>query len=287
MSISLWIQGARPRTLPAAIAPVVVATALAQKLYSVDWLNALLALTVGLAMQVGVNFSNDYSDGIKGTDTHRVGPLRLVGSGSASADAVKRAAISTYALGALAGLILSLRTSILLTLVGAGAIIAAWTYTGSKNPYGYRGFGEISVFIFFGIIATNGTFYVTSHHFSRWAFLASITMGSLACALLAINNLRDLPKDLAAGKRTLAVILGDLRARAMFNTFIVLAHVTSLMMSALSGWAVLTLALLPVSLSLTRRINRGAHGVELIPLLGATGKLQMLLSTVLAITILI
>ena len=282
-----WIQGARPRTLPAAIAPVVVATALAYKVHGVNWINALLALIVGVAMQVGVNYSNDYSDGIKGTDSNRVGPMRLVGSGAASASEVKRAALLIYFIGACAGLILALRTSILLTIVGAIAIVAAWTYTGSSKPYGYRGFGEISVFVFFGIVATNGTFYAETKHFSGWAFLLSLTMGALACALLAINNLRDLPKDLGAGKRTLAVLLGDIKARILFNGFLVLAHVTALVMTAFTPWALLTLLIVPRTIKIQKRINRGAHGVELIPLLGATGELQMLLSTTLAIAILL
>ena len=284
---NIWIQGARPRTLPAAIAPVVVATALSHRLYSINWINALLSLLVGLAMQIGVNYSNDYSDGIKGTDSNRVGPMRLVGSGAASAEQVKRAAILTYLAGAIFGLILALRTSLLLTIIGAIAILAAWTYTGSSKPYGYRGFGEVSVFIFFGVVATNGTFFAVSGHNSGWAFLLSLTMGSLACAILAVNNLRDLPKDLLAGKRTLAVLMGDIKARFLLNGFLLLAHFTCIILTALTPWALLTLLLVPQTRAITKKINRGAHGVDLIPLLGATGKLQMLLSTTLALALLI
>lgn len=283
----MWIQGARPRTLPAAIAPVLVATALAHRLYEVNWINALLSLVVGVAMQIGVNYSNDYSDGIRGTDSSRVGPLRLVGSGLASPEQVKRAAIYSYSIAAVSGLLLSLRTSVFLTLIGTFAIVAAWRYTGSSKPYGYRGLGEVSVFIFFGLVATNGTFYAETKRLSGWAFLVSLTMGSLACALLAINNLRDLPKDATAGKRTLAVLLGDIKARILFNFFLVFAHATAIVLTALTPWALLTLGLVPHSMWIRKRINSGAHGVELIPLLGKTGQLQLLLSTTISLAVLV
>ena len=285
---SKWIAGARPRTLPAAISPVVVGTALAVRLSSsVDYFNALLALIVSLALQVAVNYANDYSGGIKGTDEKRVGPVRLVGSGLASAAAVKRAAFLSFGVAALAGTLLATRTSYLLILVGIVSIGAAWTYTGSNKPYGYRGFGEISVFLFFGIIATVGTFYAAAEYLAWQAFVLSIPVGALSCALLAINNLRDLPKDALVGKRTLAVRLGDIKARAFFIGLLFLAHATSAIAAIVSPWTLASLFLIPISAQIVRQIVRGAQGVDLIPLLGKTGRLQMLLSTTLAIALLI
>ena len=287
-SASKWIAGARPRTLPAAISPVLVGTALAYRIGdNVSYLNAFLALVVSLALQIAVNYANDYSDGVKGTDQQRVGPIRLVGSGLASASAVKNAAFISFGVAALVGSILSTRTSYLLILVGIISIIAAWTYTGSSKPYGYRGFGEISVFLFFGIVATVGTFYVSTESFSWKALLFSIPVGSLSCAILAINNLRDLPKDEIAGKRTLAVRMGDKRARFFFNALLGAAHLSSLLGAVVTPWAVASLALLPITLQISRAINKGARGVELIPLLGKTGRLQLLLSTTLAIALVI
>ena len=191
-----WILGARPRTLPAAIGPVVVGTALIRTTHhSINWLNAAMALVVSLFLQIGVNFSNDYSDGVRGTDGDRVGPTRLVASGLASPRSVKNAAIITYGLAALIGLELSYRTSLWLILVGAIAIISAWGYTGGKNPYGYRGFGELSVFIFFGLAATIGSYFVQSEKVTWSSIALAIPMGCLSCAILSVNNLRDRPKD--------------------------------------------------------------------------------------------
>jgi 1,4-dihydroxy-2-naphthoate octaprenyltransferase len=283
-----WVAGARPRTLPAAIAPVLVGASLAFRLKpSINYLNAFLALLVSLALQIAVNYANDYSDGIKGTDDNRVGPVRLVGSGLASASSVKRAAFLSFGLAALAGAYLAMRTSLLLIAVGVVAIVAAWTYTGSSKPYGYRGFGEISVFVFFGIVATMGTFYAATQTLGWQSFLVSLPVGALACALLAINNLRDRPKDALVGKRTVAVRLGDIRARALFISLLALAHATSLLAIVISPWAIATLLLVPISWRIARRIIGGAQGVDLIPLLGQTGRLHMLLSTTLAISLLI
>ena len=283
---SKWIAGARPRTLPAAISPVVVGTALAYRLdKEINYLNALLALLVSLSLQVAVNYSNDYSDGIKGTDEKRVGPVRLVGSGLATPAAVKRAALLSFGFAALVGTILSIRTSYVLIAVGLVSIAAAWTYTGSDKPYGYRGFGEVSVFIFFGIVATVGTFYAATERVAWQAFILSIPVGAMSCALLAINNLRDLPKDSAVGKKTLAVRLGDVKARALFIGLLFVAHSASLFSVLVSPWAIFTLLLLPISFQISRSIIQGAQGVELIPLLGKTGRLQLLLSTALAIAL--
>ena len=210
-----WIAGARPKTLAAAIAPVMVGTAFAG--YNVRAFHAFLALTVALALQIGVNYANDYSDGIRGTDSDRVGPIRLVGSGVASPQSVKRAAFAAFAVAGLAGMILAARTSWFLLLIGALAIVAAWTYTGGPKPYGYSALGEISVFIFFGLVATMGTYFVQVESLSREVFLGSIAMGTFACAILVLNNLRDREKDANAGKKTLSVILGDEGTRNLYR----------------------------------------------------------------------
>ena len=283
-----WIAGARPRTLPAAIAPVLVGTALIRRdHHSINYVNAILALLVSLLLQIAVNYSNDYSDGIRGADNNRVGPIRLVASGLASARAVKTAAILCFALAAFFGVILALRVSWWLVLVGALCIIAAWTYTGGKRPYGYLGFGEISVFLFFGLIATVGSYVVQSHRVTWQSILVSLPIGALSCAILAVNNLRDLPKDSLVGKRTLAVRLGDLRARQMFIGLLILAHIAALFAAFISPWTLITLIFVPVTLRIVQGIRAGAKGMELIPMLGQVGKLQLLLSTSLALALLV
>jgi len=282
-----WIAGARPKTLPAAVAPVLVGTALrhTDNLH-VNMINALLALLVSLSLQVGVNYANDYSDGIRGTDAVRVGPIRLVGSGLASAKSVKNAALLTFGFAAVVGLILSARTSWWLVAVGALSIIAAWYYTGGKSPYGYKGLGEVSVFMFFGIVATVGSYVVQSQKITWQSLLVSIPVGSLACAILAINNLRDLPKDATVNKRTLAVRLGDRNARIGFILLLGLAHLTCIIAMVITPWAVATLLLLPTTVVISRSIWDGAKGADLIPLLGKVGRLHLLLSTTLAMALL-
>ena len=281
-----WLLGARPRTLPAAIAPVLVGTSLQRNQHGhILILNALLALAVSLLLQIAVNYANDYSDGVKGTDEVRVGPIRLVASGMASAKSVKRAAYLTFALAALMGAILAARTSLWLILVGIVAILAAWNYTGGKSPYGYSGFGELSVFIFFGLVATIGSYFAQSQKISWQSFLLAIPVGSLACALLAINNLRDLPKDSEVGKRTVAVRIGDSRARYLFIGLLALAHFTVLLAATLSPWVLLSVLLIPFTIKICEKILAGASGRELIPLLGNTARLQLLLSTTLALAL--
>jgi len=287
MPANKWIAGARPRTLPAAIAPVLVGTALRHTdHFRINLLNALLALLVSLALQVGVNYSNDYSDGIRGTDAVRVGPIRLVGSGLATAEAVKRAAMITFAFAALVGLLLSSRTSWWFIVLGAICIPAAWYYTGGKNPYGYQGFGEVSVFFFFGLVATIGSYAVQSQRITWQSLLVAIPVGALACAILAINNLRDLPKDALVNKRTLAVRLGDHRARLAFIGLLIFAQLTALAAAIITPYAFATLLLIPTSLTISRSVWGGAKGAELIPLLGKIGKLHLLLSTTLALALL-
>ena len=276
-----WVIGARPRTLPAAVAPVLVASALAGSDFSP--LPALLALFVSLALQVGVNYANDYSDGIRGTDTDRVGPTRITASGLATPVSVKRAAFISFAVAAIAGLALSAMTSWWLILVGALAILAAWGYTGGKNPYGYLGLGELFVFIFFGVVATVGTFYVQSERITFDALLASIPMGTFACALLAINNIRDRALDAPAGKKTLAVRLGDRKARYFFATLIALGYIAVIAMR--NPWLLLVLLTTPVALRLVRGVLGQAQGRELIPFLASTGKLQLQFSILFAISL--
>ncbi len=287
MPANKWIAGARPRTLPAAIAPVLVGTSLRHTDHvHVDLINAVFALLVSLALQVGVNYANDYSDGVRGTDKVRVGPVRLVGSGLASAAAVKRAAILSFGFAAVIGLILSARSSLWLILVGAISILAAWGYTGGENPYGYKGLGEISVFMFFGVVATVGTYVVQSNKITWQSLLVSIPVGSLACAILAINNLRDLPRDAKVNKKTLAVRLGDHNARVVFIALLVLAHLASVLVAVISISALATLFLIPTTLAISRSIWAGAKGADLIPLLGKVGALHLLLSTTLAMALL-
>lgn len=274
-----WILGARPRTLPAAIAPVVVATALVGSDF--NWFRAALALKVAVWLQIGVNFANDYSDGVKGTDADRVGPTRLVASGMATASAVKTAAIVSFAIASIAGTWLALLTSPWLILIGVISIAAAWGYTGGKNPYGYKGLGELSVFLFFGFVATMGTYYAQTEQITLLSFIVSIPMGALSCAILAINNLRDRPKDALVGKLTVAVRIGDRNARLMYVALLALAHLAAI--ATLIPTALLTVLALPMSIALSRQVLSGISGKELIPVLGRTGKLQMVFSILLAI----
>jgi 1,4-dihydroxy-2-naphthoate octaprenyltransferase len=235
---------------------------------------ALLALIVSLSLQVGVNYANDYSDGIRGTDKDRVGPTRITASGLATPASVKAAAFISFGVGAVAGLGLAVMTSWWLIAVGLISILAAWGYTGGKNPYGYLGLGELFVFIFFGVVATVGAFYVQTETITANSLLASIPMGTFACALLAINNIRDRALDAPAGKKTLAVRLGDRKARYFFVALIVSGYLAVFAMGKL--WTLLTLITLPVALQLIRGVLGSAQGRELIPFLAKTGQLQLL-----------
>ncbi len=276
-----WVLGARVRTLPAAIAPVVVASSLAGSEF--NWFRAVLALTVGIWLQIGVNFANDYSDGIKGTDDDRVGPIRLVASGLASANSVKTAALVSFLIASIAGLWLSLLTSFVLIPIGLICIAAAWGYTGGKNPYGYRGFGEISVFIFFGIVATVGSFYVQTEKITLMSFIVAIPMGALSCAILTVNNIRDLDKDKVAGKRTFAVRVGDSKARRIYVSLLILAHIAAV--ATFIPATLLTLIAAPLTFTLSKLVLSQASGASLIPALSRTGKLQLLFATLFAIAL--
>lgn len=276
-SREIWIAGARPKTLGAAIAPVIVGTAFAG--YDAEPTNFILALLVALALQIGVNYANDYSDGVRGTDDDRVGPVRLVGSGLAKPEAVKRAAFLSFFVAAFAGLILSARTEWYLLIIGALAIIAAWTYTGGPKPYGYQALGEISVFIFFGLVATLGTYFVQVGSISWPVILAAISMGLLATAILNVNNLRDLERDAKSGKRTLAVRLGAARTRTLYRFTIFLPLLLSLVLLSQSIYFLLTLIVLPQLLRASRLVNSTA----LIELLGKTGQIQISYSLALSL----
>ncbi len=279
-----WIAGARPRTLPAALVPVLVGTAAAAGMNGdtnalkglVIWRFAA-ALVVSLALQIGVNYANDYSDGIRGTDADRVGPMRLTGSGRKTPSAVKRAAFASFGVAAVAGLGLAAATSWWLIAVGLVAIAAAWFYTGGPRPYGYAGLGEVFVFVFFGIVATTGSAFVQIERVTPLTLLVSIPVGLFATALLVVNNLRDIPGDTEAGKRTLAVRLGDKRTRIFYIVLVVLPFFTVPFLCGLSQRPAGAFSMFAVLLARkpVQRVIEGARGPALIPVLGATGKVQL------------
>ena len=290
-SLQQWIDGARPRTLPAALAPVAVGTGAAAFADSLLWTRAGLALVVALALQVGVNYANDYSDGVRGTDDARVGPVRLVGQGLATAPAVKRAALLSFAVAAAAGLLLVLLTQAWwLLLVGAAAIAAAWFYTGGSRPYGYAGLGEVFVFVFFGVVAVTGTAYVQVGAITATALVASVGVGALSCAILVANNLRDIPGDAVVGKHTLAVRLGDVRTRVLYQGLVAAAFVVALGLGVaglVSGsWPRGALVALPaaaLAIAPVQRVRSGASGRTLVPVLVATGRLLLVYGVLLAV----
>lgn len=281
-----WILGARPRTLPAAVVPVALGTAAAVGEGGAVWWRAALALVVSLALQVGVNYANDYSDGVRGTDEVRVGPARLVASGLASARAVKHAAFAAFGVAAVCGLVLALATTWWLIIVGAVSILAGWFYTGGPRPYGYLGLGEIFVFVFFGLVATAGTTFVVIEEITGTGWWAGCAAGALACALLVINNLRDIPTDTVVGKRTLAVRLGDARTRQFYVALLVLAWVV-LVLIAVSDRPAAALGLVGVVVAApaVRAVRGGAVGRDLIAVLGATGRVQLVTGLLAAVGI--
>lgn len=292
-SLPQWVEGARPKTLPAALAPVAAGTGVAvwqlgELTGAVDWAlvipRALLALAVSFALQIGVNFANDYSDGIRGTDDDRVGPFRLTGSGAARPVTVKRAAIISLALGGLFGVVLVAVAQMWWALVvGAAAIAAAWFYTGGKKPYGYLGLGEIFVFVFFGLVAVNGTALAITGRPSWAALLASVAIGLLAVALMLTNNLRDIPTDAVSGKRTLAVRLGERGTRLLYTTTLLAPFVLMVPVIVAHWPAALVLLALPLAIGPVRKVLGGAMGRDLIPVLGATGRLELVFSLLLLV----
>jgi 1,4-dihydroxy-2-naphthoate octaprenyltransferase len=281
-----WLAGARPRTLPAAVVPVLVGTACAAGDASVTAWRALAAGVVALALQIGTNYANDYSDGVRGTDDpgRRVGPVRLVGWGLQPPRAVKRAAVLSFAVAAVAGLALAAAVGPELVAVGAAAIAAGWFYTGGSHPYGYYGFGELFVFVFFGVVATAGSTYVQTESLTALALVASVPVGLLATALLVVNNLRDIPGDTEAGKRTLAVRLGDARTRWLYVALLVAAFLCIPVVAGGFDRAAAAAALVGIVLARAPvvQVLEGARGPALIPVLGATGRVQLVTGTLLA-----
>jgi 1,4-dihydroxy-2-naphthoate octaprenyltransferase len=272
-----WLAGARPRTLPAACSPVIAATGLAVFEQGASWVAAILALVVSLALQIGVNYANDYSDGIRGADTERVGPLRLVGSGLAAPPLVKRAAFASFGIAGLAGLALVIMTQYWwLLAVGVACVLAAWYYTGGKRPYGYAGLGEVFVFVFFGLVAVCGTAYVQVGKVSLATLLTGVWVGTLACAILVTNNLRDIRGDAQVGKRTLATRLGDARTRALYVVLVTLSALLIIIVAFLTTWwALLGLAGLVLIIPAIRVVTSGGRGPALIGVLKATSLAEL------------
>lgn len=275
--LRVWIAGARPRTLPVAVAGVLTGCGAAAELNAFSPLRALLALIVAVALQVGVNYANDYSDGIRGTDDNRVGPVRLVGQGLATAAAVRRAALLAFLVAALAGVVLvALSGRWWLLILGAACLLAGWFYTGGPRPYGYLGLGEVFVFIFFGVVPVLGTCYVQADRISGPGILASCGVGLLACAVLLTNNLRDIPGDTQVGKRTLAVRIGAARTRGLYVMIVLLAGGTLIGIAWLTQWWVLvTLVVFALAVNPVRIVMGGATGAALIPALKSTGLLVL------------
>ena len=270
-----WLAGTRPRTLPAAVVPVLIGSGVALGYGRFSWWRALLALVVALALQVGVNFANDYSDGIRGSDERRVGPVRLVAAGLAPPRQVLAAAFGCFVLAGVAGLALAAVTSWWLLAVGAACIAAAWFYTGGPKPYGYSGLGEVFVFLCFGVVAVAGTAYVQMTALSWLGLAASVPAGLLACALLMVNNLRDIGTDTVAGKRTLAVMLGDARSRWGYVLTLLVPFGVAALLAFYRPFTLLTALALPLARLPIRSVRAGASGPALIRALGQTGRLQL------------
>jgi 1,4-dihydroxy-2-naphthoate polyprenyltransferase len=278
-----WLAGTRPRTLPAAVVPVLIGSGVALGYSRFSWWRALLALVVALALQVGVNFANDYSDGVRGSDTTRVGPVRLVAAGLARPRQVLSAAFASFSVAGAAGLALAAVTAWWLVAVGVVCVAAAWFYTGGPRPYGYHGFGEVFVFAFFGVIAVTGTAYVQMERFSWLALAASVPAGLLACALLIVNNLRDIQGDTLAGKRTLAVRLGDARSRLAYVLTVLVPFGCAALIAIYRPFTLLVAVTLPLALVPVRSVRAGASGPALIKTLGQTGRLQLAFGVAFAI----
>lgn len=286
--LALWFAGARPKTLPAAVVPVAVGTAAVSDEMFILW-RAVAAMIVALALQVATNYANDYSDGIRGTDDDRVGPLRLVGSGAASPEAVKRAIVIAFAVAGVVGLVLSIAANPWLLLVGVASIAAGWFYTGGDKPYGYLGLGEVFIFVFFGLVATIGSAYVQTESLSGLAAVLSIPVGVFATALLVINNLRDREGDESVGKRTLAVRMGDGATRALYVAAMLGAFALIAVTAAATGrpWLLLGLVGLAPAAPALRAVVRGDVGRDLIAVLEATGRTQLVAGAALTIGLII
>lgn len=281
-TITQWIEGARPRTLPNAVAPVIAGTGAAAWLGSAVWWKALLALVVSLALIVGVNYANDYSDGIRGTDDVRAGPLRLVGSKSASPRAVLTAAVVSLGVGAVAGVALALVSGPWLIAVGAVCIAGAWLYTGGSRPYGYAGFGEVAVFVFFGLVAVLGTQYTQALRVDWVGMAAAVAIGAMSSAVLVANNLRDIPTDRVAGKMTLAVRLGEARTRLLYLSLLAAAGALTVVLMGATPWCGLGFLAAPLALKAARPVRAGKGGRDLIPVLRDTGLTMLVWSIAVA-----
>ncbi|BBZ57700.1 1,4-dihydroxy-2-naphthoate polyprenyltransferase [Mycolicibacterium phocaicum] len=270
-SLSQWIEGARPRTLPNAVAPVLAGTGAAAWVGGEVWWKAALALVVSISLIIGVNYANDYSDGIRGTDDDRSGPVRLVGAKLASPQAVLAAAVISLSIGAGAGLALALVSQPWLIAVGAACIAGAWLYTGGTNPYGYRGLGEVAVFVFFGLVAVLGTQYTQALRVDWVGLVLALAVGSLSSAVLVANNLRDIPTDQVSGKITLAVRLGDARTRQLFQVLTLLPFVLTAVLTLATPWCLVGFAAAPLAVRAAKPVRSGLGGRELIPVLKDTG----------------
>ncbi|MDO4686100.1 MAG: 1,4-dihydroxy-2-naphthoate polyprenyltransferase [Corynebacterium sp.] len=281
-SLSQWFQGARPHTWANAFAPVLAGTGAAAHAGNVNLWRAFLAACVAWALIVGVNYANDYSDGIRGTDDVRSGPVRLTASGIAQAQHVKYAAFTAFGVACVAGSILAWLSSWWLIPVGALCILAAWFYTGGNHPYGYHGLGEIAVFIFFGFVAVCGTEFIQTGSISPVGIGCAIAIGSFSSAVNLANNLRDIPTDATTGKTTLAVRLGDQKTRLLWLALVSTPYIVS----ALLGWkTMLAVITLPLTVFAAKPVMQGARGAELIPVLGLTGRTMLLWSVVTALTL--
>ncbi|MDP7704032.1 1,4-dihydroxy-2-naphthoate polyprenyltransferase [Mycobacterium sp. TY815] len=270
-SFAQWISGARPRTLPNAVGPVIAGTGAAAWLHGAVWWKALLALAVALSFIVGVNYANDYSDGIRGTDDERAGPVRLVGSRLAAPRAVLTAALVSLFVGCVAGLALALVSAPWLIAVGAVSVLGAWLYTGGSRPYGYSGLGEVAVFVFFGLIAVLGTQYTQALRVDWVGLALAVGIGALSSSVLVANNLRDIPTDSQFGKITLAVRLGDGRTRVLYHTLLVVPGLLTLVLMLATPWCAAGLIAVPLALRADSPVRSGRGGPELIPVLRDTG----------------
>jgi 1,4-dihydroxy-2-naphthoate polyprenyltransferase len=281
-SFAQWVQGARPRTLPNAIAPVIAGTGAAAWLHGACWWKALLALVVAVAMIIGVNYANDYSDGIRGTDDVRAGPLRLVGSKVATPRSVLTAAVISLGIAAVAGLTLAWFSAPWLILVGAVCLAGAWLYTGGSKPYGYLGLGEVAVFVFFGLVAVLGTQYTQALRIDWVGAAMAVAMGCMSSAVLVANNLRDIPTDKESGKITLAVRLGDPRTRLMYQALLVVALALTMVLMVATPWAAVGLVALPLAVRAAGPMRKGLGGKDLIPVLRDTGLTMLVWSIAVA-----
>jgi 1,4-dihydroxy-2-naphthoate octaprenyltransferase len=284
-SFAQWVEGARPRTLPNAIAPVIAGTGAAAWLDAACWWKAVLALVVAVAMIIGVNYANDYSDGIRGTDDVRAGPPRLVGSRLAAPRAVLTAAVVSLSVAAVAGVVLAWFSAPWLILVGAFCIAGAWLYTGGAKPYGYLGLGEVAVFVFFGLVAVLGTQFTQALRIDWVGVALAVAVGCLSSAVLVANNLRDIPTDKESGKITLAVRLGDRRTRLLYVGLLVVALALTLLLMLATPWCAVGLVALPLAVRAAGPVRKGLGGRELILVLRDTGLTMLVWAVAVALAL--